>query len=82
MGVKKEMSMSSTLDSMRLRFGRRTYFFDVKASEGNKKFLKITESQFFGEGKDRKYNSFVLFPENMQEFQKTLKQAIVNLGVK
>ena len=75
------MVTSKTLESSHVRFGRRTYFFDVKASVDDKKFLRITESQFNGDGKDRKYNSFVLFPENMPEFQKTLKQATLNLGL-
>ncbi len=75
------MSTSKTLESVHIRFGRRTYFFDVKSTVDDKKFLKITESQFNGEGKDHKYNSFILFPENMPEFQKTLKKAELSLGL-
>jgi Protein of unknown function (DUF3276). len=64
-----------------VRFGNRTYFFDVKLADNGKNFLRITESKFFGEGKDRQYNSFILFPENVTEFQKTLKKAELSLGL-
>ena len=69
------------IKSTHVRFGRRTYFFDVNQAENQKKYLKITESCFMGEGKDRKYNSFVLFPEDLAEFQKNLKEAVVNVTV-
>jgi len=75
------MGTSKTLESSHIRFGNRTYFFDVKSAENDKKFLRITESKYFGEGKERQYNSFILFPENMPEFQKTLKQSILMLGL-
>jgi hypothetical protein len=75
------MGTSKTLESSHIRFGNRTYFFDVKSGETGKNFLRITESKYFGEGKDRKYNSFILFPENMPEFQKSLKQAVLTLGL-
>lgn len=57
-----------------LRAGKRTFFFDVRIASNNKKYLKITESAFEGEGKERKYNSFLLFPENIVDFQKQLTE--------
>lgn len=64
---------SNKINSSHIRFGRRTYFFDVN-EKSEKKYLKITESKFNGEGKDRTYNSFVLFPEDVEGFQKNLSQ--------
>jgi hypothetical protein len=43
------------------------------------KYLKITESKFVEEGKPRIYNSFILLPENVTEFQKGLFEAAVEL---
>lgn len=62
-----------------IRFGRRSYFFDVLES-GEKKYLKITESKWMGEGKDRVYNSFLLFPNNVKDFQKNLADMANSLG--
>lgn len=57
-----------------LRAGKRTFFFDIKIASNNKKYLKITESAFEGEGKERRYNSFLLWPENLTEFQQRLTE--------
>ena len=62
--------------SSKFRIGAKTFFFDVNLATNNKKYLKITESRFVGEGKDRVRNSVVLFPENIQDFQKNLKAMI------
>lgn len=59
-----------------LRSGKRTYFFDIKQSVNNKKYLKITESTYEGEGKERRYNSFLLFPDQIQNFQQRLTESI------
>ncbi len=75
------MGKSKTLESSHIRFGRRTYFFDVKLSIDNKRFLKITESKFIEEGKDRQYNTFILFPENIPEFQKLLQEAVITINL-
>ena len=65
---------SNKISSSHVRFGRRTYFFDVSQAVNDKKYLKITESKWMGEGKDRIYNSFVLFPEDIENFQKNLSE--------
>jgi len=57
-----------------LRAGKKTYFFDVKVASNNKKYLKITESSFEGEGKERKYNSFLIWPETITDFQSRLSE--------
>lgn len=70
---------SNKIRSTHVRFGRRTYFFDVN-QKNDKKYLRITESKFMGEGKDRIYNSLILFPENVQDFAKTLAETTVDLA--
>lgn len=71
-----ETTRSKALKSSMLRAGKRTFFFDIKVASNNKKYLKITESTFAGEGKDRKYNSFLIFPENAQDFQARLAESL------
>ena len=67
---------TSKVKSSHFRNGAKTIFFDVNVASNNKKYLKITESRFTGEGKDRVRSSVVLFPENIQDFQKNLKEMI------
>lgn len=66
--------------SSHVRFGKRTYFFDVNLTKENKKYLKITECKFVEEGKPRIYNSFILFPENIGDFQKNMGEVVNHLG--
>lgn len=67
---------TSNVKSSVLRMGAKTLFFDVNLAANDKKYLKITESRFAGEGKDRIRNSVVLFPENIEGFQKSLREMI------
>lgn len=69
-----EKSDNKTVKSSMLRAGKRTFFFDVRVASNNKKYLKITESAFEGEGKERKYNSFLLWPENIVDFKQRLTE--------
>lgn len=72
---KSASTKPQSLNSLMIRAGKKTYFFDVKLSQNNKKYLKITESSFEGEGKERKYNSFLLFPDQIGEFQKKITES-------
>jgi hypothetical protein len=67
---------SKSVSSLMLKTGKRTYFFDIKLSANNKKYLKITESSFEGEGKERRYNSFLLFPDQVQGFSQRLNESM------
>ncbi len=58
-----------------LRAGKKTYFFDIRVASNNKRYLKITESAYEGEGKERRYNSFLIWPENLVDFQQRLTEA-------
>ncbi len=70
------MAQSTTIKSSHLRLGKRTIFFDVKRSESNKVYLKITELRFDKDGKDKVYNSFILFPDTIQNFQNMLSDSV------
>lgn len=72
MGTTKNDALVSSM----VRAGRRTFFFDVKVTTDRKKYLRITESTFQGEGKERKYNSFLLFPDTAQKFQDQLSESV------
>lgn len=68
--------VKSSVKSSKFRIGKRTFFFDVNVASNNSKYLRVTESRFVEDGKDRIRNSVVLFPEDIQDFQKNLKEMI------
>ncbi len=70
---KQDFSKNNIKSSI-LKMGAKTIFFDVNLAANDKKYLKITESRFAGEGNDRVRNSVVLFPENIEGFAKSLKE--------
>lgn len=74
------MNKNTAVKSSHIRFGKRTYFFDIHVTSQDKKYLKITESKYIDEGKPRQYNSFILFPENIPDFQKSLAEIITELN--
>ena len=67
-------------DSMTVKAGSKTYFFDIKQTKEGKPYLVITESRFKGEGKDRERNSIVVFQENAQEFAETVSEVTEKLN--
>lgn len=71
-------SNTNKISSSHIRFGRRTYFFDVN-ERNDRKYLKITESKWMGEGKDRVYNSFLLQPEDVEGFTQNLSEVATYL---
>ena len=75
-----DQSIKKPVQSSVLKCGKRTFFFDVNVASNNKKYLKITESQFLGEGQDRKRNSFLLFGEEVLHFQEKLSEIAGHLG--
>jgi phage protein U len=72
--------LRSSVKSSTLRMGAKTIFFDVNLASNNKKYLKITDTRFTGEGKDRIRSSVVLFPENIEGFQKSLQEMVSYLN--
>jgi hypothetical protein len=62
--------------SKKVRAGKRTYFFDVKATRGNDYFLIITESKRgFEDGQFVKHKIF-LYKEDFNKFMAGLSETI------
>lgn len=72
--------MENSVKSSKFRIGKRTFFFDVNLASNNAKYLRVTESRFVEEGKDRIRNSVVLFAEDVKDFQKSLKEMVSYLN--
>lgn len=77
---KKQTEVRKPVQSSVLKCGKRTYFFDVNLASNNKKYLKISESRFVSDGQDRKRNTFILFPEDAQNFQGRLNEIVSHLS--
>jgi len=73
-------SFKKPVESSILKCGKRTFFFDVNLASNNKKYLKITESAFVGENRERKRNTFLLFAEDVQNFQERLNEIAGHLA--
>ncbi len=76
-----EISDKKALKSEILKCGKRTFFFDLHLASNNKKYIKITESTFVAEGQDRKRNTFLLFPEDLEGFQSKLATISGNINL-
>ena len=60
----------------RVRAGKRTYFFDVKATKSEKDFyITITESKKIGENEFKKHKIF-LYKEDFEKFADALAEAV------
>ncbi|OGE37767.1 hypothetical protein A3B45_04985 [Candidatus Daviesbacteria bacterium RIFCSPLOWO2_01_FULL_39_12] len=70
----KQKEIRKPIQSSTLKCGKRTFFFDCYVASNSKKYLKITESRFVEEGQDRKRNSFILFPEDVLNFQQRVEE--------
>src|SRR5689334_20881508 len=49
-------------ESVMIKDGSRTYFLDIEKMSDGKPYMKITESRFRGEGKDRERKDILIFP--------------------
>lgn len=80
-GVRKGVEdMTDQNDESRtLKAGSKTYFFDIKKTKDEKPFLVITESRFKGEGKDRERSTVVVFPDNAEEFERTVSEMVTKI---
>ena len=62
--------------SKRVRAGKRTYFFDVKATKSSRDlYIIITESRRMSEEKYEKHKLF-LYKEDFQKFLEALKETV------
>ena len=72
-GVRK-MTIENEKESLTVKAGSRTYFFDVQKTREGKPYLTITESRYLGKDQERERNTITVFPEQMEEFSQTLVQ--------
>ena len=60
----------------RVRAGKRTYFFDVKATKSEKDFyITVTESKRVGENEYEKHKIF-LYKEDFDKFREALTETV------
>ena len=72
-----ENSYKEEIFTRRVRAGKRTYFFDVKATKSEKDFyITITESKRVGEEEYEKHKLF-LYKEDFEKFTNALSETIV-----
>ena len=69
------------LYSQRVRAGKRTYFFDVKATRSNDYYLTITESKrrFKDEGFAYEKHKIFLYKEDFAKFLEALQDTITHV---
>lgn len=74
------MNEKEDLFSKAIRAGKRTYFFDVKTTKGDEKYLTITESKRrFDNDQNRFFyekHKIFLYKEDFQKISKALNDAI------
>jgi hypothetical protein len=71
-----ENSYKEEIFTRRVRAGKRTYFFDVKATKSEKDFyITITESKRIGEEEYEKHKLF-LYKEDFEKFLNALSETV------
>lgn len=75
-----EMKDRDELFSKAIKAGKRTYFFDVKSTKNDEKYITITESKRrFDESQNRFFyekHKIFLYPEDFEKFQNALSGVI------
>lgn len=72
-----ENTYKDEIFTRRVRAGKRTYFFDVKATKSEKDFyITITESKRVGEEEYEKHKIF-LYKEDFEKFVDALNETVV-----
>lgn len=77
-----EKELNDEIYSKAVRAGKRTYFFDIKATKGNDLYLTITESKKSIEnGKEifQKHKIF-LYKEDFEKFQEGLTEVLAKIA--
>jgi hypothetical protein len=62
--------------SRRVKAGKRTYFFDVKATRGNDYYITITESKRRHDGQGYDKHKIFLYKEDFLKFMSGLHEAV------
>ncbi len=72
----KEKEYKEEIFTKRVRAGKRTYFFDVKATKSEKDYyITITESKRVGEEEYEKHKVF-LYKEDFEKFVDALSETV------
>ena len=72
-----ENTYKDEIYTKRVRAGKRTYFFDVKATKSEKDFyITITESKRVGEEEYEKHKIF-LYKEDFEKFRDAFDETVV-----
>jgi len=80
-GREEVRDVSNDRESRQIKAGSRTYFLDIETAKADgRKYLKITESRFKGEGKERERSSIIVFPEHAQEFARAVSEMAAKLA--
>jgi hypothetical protein len=74
------VAMAEQDDSIIVKAGSRTYFFDLKQTRDKNPYLLITESRFKGEGEERERISISIFPETAEAFGQAVSGMMARLG--
>ena len=72
-------SIEKTARGALVRAGSRTYFIDVEKTAEGQSYIKITESRFQGEGKERTRASIVVFSEHARKFASAVLDVVTGL---
>jgi len=74
------VDMAEHDDSIIVKAGSKTYFFDLKQTRDNKPYLLLTESRFKGEGEERERVSIAIFPESAAPFGQAVAEMVGRLS--
>jgi hypothetical protein len=76
-----ENESNSEVYSKVVRAGKRTYFFDVKATKGKDLYIILTESKkSFSEGRDNfEKHKIFLYKEDFDKFQEGLEDVLAKI---
>ncbi len=69
------MEPQKALKSKITKLGNKTYFFDVKESSNEKKYLKITEARIVSDDMPAKRSLIILFPDEIEGFISALAES-------
>ena len=76
----EEVDMTENEDSIIVKAGSKTYFFDLKQTRDNIPYLLLTESRYKGEGEERERVSITIFPESAGPFGQAVAEMMTRLG--
>jgi len=66
--------------NIQVRAKSKTYFVDIEKTKDGNPYLKITESRYMGEGKERERSSIIVFPEFTTELAKAISEMATKIS--